>query len=358
MALEQADGKGTTNAKVSLDSILPKWCKGKRRIQGLKKLAELLVQINSYLDYKQGPRDWCYTLENRRYVDKGEFDRAERTINVCREMAFLPIDFFADDEKRVFSVVEEPTEGTIIDYHKRMLNGAIHAHEYYDTDWWAGEKYYIQMLVEKKGLKSLFLPICEQFHIAIADAGGQSDFNQRYEMALRFKAAEERGQFCVLLYCGDFDPWGLKIGKELRKNIAKLWRGTGYKAKNLIIDRFGLNYDFIITNNLTWIDNLETNSGRDLRISYYCYNEGCRKQYPEGTRKCLNCGKKLYVQPPFVRDYITDYCTLPDGTIHPRKCEANALVVAPEQGRRLCREVIEKYLSHTHFPALRSSARR
>src|SRR5262249_51491407 len=39
---------------------------------------------------------------------------------------------------------------------------------------------------------------------------------------------------------------------------------VGWSPDNLIIERFGLNFDFIEANNLTWIDNLETSSGQRL----------------------------------------------------------------------------------------------
>jgi len=39
---------------------------------------------------------------------------------------------------------------------------------------------------------------------------------------------------------------------------------------------------------------------------------------------------------PYVQDYLRKYGV--------RKCEANAIVINPKQGRNLCRETIEKYL--------------
>jgi hypothetical protein len=190
------------------------------------------------------------------------------------------------------------------------------------------------MFVEKVDLRKLFEPICKKYHIPIANSKGWSDLFQRAEMMNRFSAAEERGQECVLLYCGDFDPWGLKIGDTLKKNIAELTQATGYDPEDLKIDRFGLNYEFIIANDLTWIDNLTSSSGKDMSKSNYCYN--CNRQYDEDVLRCSGCRKKLYIQPDFVRDYVKTYGA--------RKCEANALVVVPQQGRDLAEEMILKYL--------------
>jgi len=175
------------------------------------------------------------------------------------------------------------------------------------------------MVVEKIDLKTLFEPVCREYHIPIATSKGWSSMLQRAEYSKRYQDATNRGLKCVLLYCGDFDPDGLRISQFLRSNLQDLqftrWTdGTkGYDPTNLIIDRFGLNYDFIEENNLTWIDNLITSSKKNLADpSHPNYNQ------------------------PYVQEYIHRYGI--------RKCEANALVVRPEQARELCRKAIEKYL--------------
>ncbi len=83
---------------------------------------------------------------------------------------------------------------------------------------------------------------------------------------------------------------------------------------NLIIDRFGLNHDFIQEQNLTWIDNLETSSGGHL-------DNPKHKDHHK----------------PYVQSYLAKFGA--------RKVEANALVVRAEAGRELCRQAILKYVS-------------
>jgi hypothetical protein len=96
-------------------------------------------------------------------------------------------------------------------------------------------------------------------------------------------------------------------------NISVTAAGMEAFVETIKVDRFGLNHDFIEANNLTWIDNLETGSGRSLDDPKH-----------EDHFK------------PYVQDYIRRFGV--------RKCEANALVVAPEAGRRLCREAIGRYI--------------
>ena len=78
------------------------------------------------------------------------------------------------------------------------------------------------MVVEKVDLISLFQPVCRDYKIPIANSKGWSSMLQRAEYARRFKEARDNGLQCVLLYCGDHDPDGLRIGEFLRKNLEDL----------------------------------------------------------------------------------------------------------------------------------------
>jgi len=133
-------------------------------------------------------------------------------------------------------------------------------------------------------------------------------------MMRRSAEREAQGKQCVLLLCGDHDPGGLLITETMRKNLEDLEGAVGWSPANLVISRFGLNADFINRLGLTWIDNLETSSGK-------------RPDDPNHPGH-----GKAYVQ-----DYIRRFGA--------RKCEANALVVRPEQGRALCRRAVLEHVS-------------
>lgn len=97
-------------------------------------------------------------------------------------------------------------------------------------------------------LKTLFKELCRALHIPIATSKGWSSILQRAEYAKRYLDAEKQGLKCVLLYCGDHDPDGLRISDFLRGNLEDLknvvWSDEtkGYDPHDLIIDRFGLNH--------------------------------------------------------------------------------------------------------------------
>ena len=296
----------------------------------LNDFAEELKQLSSQIGFNLSSRGWCYQLETEGIITKAEFDKVENIINNCRRQGILPIDFVAEEESRQFSGVEEPNTNTPIEDMREWIEAAMESERYYTPDWWDGEKYYIQMVVEKIDLKTLFRPVCKKYHIPIATSKGWSSMLMRAIYARRFKEAEEKGLQPVLLYCGDHDPDGLRISDFLRKNLRDLkdieWEDgeEGYDPKDLKIDRFGIDYPFIEEHNLTWIDNLITGSGQDL----------------------ANPSHKNHKMA-----YVQNYISNPDDLGSPfiqggfgvRKCEANAIVPMPKIAEEIVETAITKF---------------
>jgi hypothetical protein len=227
------------------------------------------------------------------------------------------MDIVAEDGARSFDNLEDIDDGTPASEASWIVNSIKYRHEYYTPfSFWEDQDVYLEMLVEKIDLKSLFGPTCSEFFIPIANARGWSDLNLRWGMLQRLQRWAAAGKHCVILYCGDHDPAGLNISTCLRKNLAELLSHAEWLELmgRLTIDRFGLNADFIAEHNLTWIDNLETGSGRSLA---------------DPRHKDHNA--------EYVQNYLREFGE--------RKVEANALVVRPDAGRQLCREAIIRYLS-------------
>jgi len=281
--------------------------------------SDQLKRLQRQIGFRISARGWCYIMEQNGLINKDQFDLVNNAINNCRKKGYLPVDFTAEESARQFKGVEEPTTEPPGVWLRDYLNYIFRCENTYIPEWWADEEYYIQMVVEKVDLVTLFRPICEKFHIPIANAKGWSSISQRAEYARRFKEAEANGLKCVLLYCGDHDPDGLRIGEFLRKNLADIkditWNDgeDGYDPVDLEIDRFGLNHSFIATNGLTWIDNLITGSGKNL----------ASPTHPNYDME-------------YVQEYLKRYGA--------RKCEANAIVQNPKAGQDLCLQAIEKYL--------------
>jgi len=302
--------------------IIPKLGKGKpsqtqRELYdaGIQTFCNEIMKIRSRLDFNIGSRGWCYILEQQAGLLKSDFDDAQKLIGDCRKKGLLPLDICKDDEARSFHCEEALDDSDIYDEAESIVSSALSWWEdYTGSSFWENQGFYVQMLVEKMDLRSLFEPVCKEYRVRLANARGWADISQRADLLRNFKQWEARGKSCVLLYCGDHDPSGLAITEHLRHTLAELSPAVGWNPENLIIERFGLNSDFIASAGLSWIDNLITGSGKDLGDS----------KHPDHNK-------------PYVQDYLSKYGR--------RKCEANALVTAPELGRQLCRDAIRKYIS-------------
>lgn len=285
----------------------------------LQDFANIMQDMQKSIDFKVSSRGWGYLMEQAGYITKAQFDKVENAVNRCRKEGLLPVDFIAEEQSRMFHGIITPSDGTVKDTLIWMLENVLDGSQYFNPDWWYGEKYYIQMVVEKIDLLTLFKPVCDKYKIPIANAKGWQSILQRADYAKRFKEAEDNGKKCVLLYCGDHDPDGKRISETMRKNIRDIqevfWTNgqTGYNPDFLIIERFGLEYEFIIKQNYTWIDNLITGGEKNLADTSHRNH-------------------KL----PYVQQYLSE--------IGERKCEANVLVTTPKIGRKLCEDAILAFL--------------
>ena len=82
---------------------------------------------------------------------------------------------------------------------------------------------------------------------------GWADIHSRAAVMKRFAKWQAKNKKCVLLLCRDHDPGGLAISEFTRGNLAELSKATKYD-----------NHDFIEAQRLSWIEKLETSSGRRL----------------------------------------------------------------------------------------------
>ena len=306
---KRSPGRQSLEAQAAYDAALDKWC-----APIIAMSEERAAQPDSF---DVSSRGWCYLLEPHGLF-KGDFDSAQKLINDCRKSGQLPLDICCEDERRGADNLEsiddtDPNEeaARIIEY----VNGA--EENYFPFSFWEAQDTYVQMMVEKVDLKNLFSSVTAPFRIPTSNASGWVDLNARAAMMRRFRNWERQGKQCVLLYCGDLDPDGLRISNAIRKNLADMSGSVGWSPDNLIIDRFGIDADFIRRHRVTWIGNLFTSKKGGLALDD-----------PDHADH-----DKAYVQ-----DYIAEFGA--------RKVEATAMVqprLVPH-ARALCRKAILKYL--------------
>ena len=295
----------------------------RERRDAFKRFAAQLQALQWTVDFKMSARGWAYILEQHG-LTKDQFDLAEGRINTARKEGYLPLDFTASDEARG----PQGSDGTGCDYPveeeldfiwRAHLQGSIES--YAPVRWIDYQPYYIEVGVEKVDLVGLFLPVAREFRTMVSNFKGDTDINSKSGLLLRFQEARERGQTPVLLLCGDHDPKGLAISAYMRKQFHDLvgaWFEDGtyltLAPEDIVIERFGLNFDFIQKHGLSTIPNLITGAGHDL----------ADPKHPDHRK-------------PYVQDYLAQFGAW--------KCEANSLVTQIDLGRQLLRDTLAKYVS-------------
>jgi hypothetical protein len=266
------------------------------------------------LEFSPSARGWCYVLEGDG-LGKGDFDTAERLINDCRKSRLADQHLRRRRQARLRERREGPAWRPEAETEWIVEQVLAMPDDYLPISFWKNQPNYVQMLTEKGDICQLFKPVCAEFFVPVASTGGWGDLNGRAEVMARFRDWEQKGKQCVLLYIGDFDPGGLRISDALHSNLEEMAKAVGWSPDNLNIERFGLDYDFIEAHGLTWIDGLETGSGKRLEDP----------THPDYRK-------------PYVQDYLRRYGA--------RKVESNALLNARhrEAGYELCRKAILKYV--------------
>jgi hypothetical protein len=288
----------------------------------LKAWCERLLDLKPRIDFDPGARGWCYIMEEHG-LSKGDLDNAEKLITKCRKSGLLPLDFCGDDDvARDASNAEALHNRDPEIYAAAVVGYVARAHQTYNpVSFWDYQDSFVQMLTEKIALKNLFDPVCGRFRVQLRNGRGSSSIWQRVRILELFAQWQAKGKRCVLLYCGDHDPHGLRISRSLRANLEDLLvvfkkhfpQYRDFDLGAVKIERFGLNADFIERHGLSWIEGLITASGKDL---------GDPSHKKNGDHD--------------VRDYIRRFGQ--------RKVEADALVTRPQAGRELCEMAILQHI--------------
>ncbi|MDV6034055.1 MAG: hypothetical protein F9B45_28970 [Phycisphaera sp. RhM] len=310
-------------------TLPPTNLRGRKRTNALAVFGKGLTAFSSSLDlgFKISSRGWCYIFENHGFITKSEFARVEKVINDCRKLGLIDPKFTADDSARSAVGVESLDYDDPSKEAKWLFDAVIEGRieNYTPRSFWEELDIYIEIVVEKIDLVGLFEPLARKYHIPITNARGWADINSRIDLGRRMVAHKESRK--IVLYCADHDPAGLFIESAFAKNLDDIKLATGWTPNedpSFSVHRFGLNFEFIQENQLSWIDNLETSSGKDLADPRHKSHLTYR-----------------------VPEYINQFGA--------RKVEANALVVNPAAGRELLESAIRIYIPDSYVEAYESA---
>lgn len=99
--------------------------------------AKLLIAMQEdELDMKMSSRGWAYLLENKRLINKDQFDRVQDAINSLRKDGILPVDFVAEDMARGFSCIHRPSRGDVEDMLRSNISDVTDGAGYFKPHYW------------------------------------------------------------------------------------------------------------------------------------------------------------------------------------------------------------------------------
>lgn len=81
---------------------------------------------------------------------------------------------------------------------------------------WDGQKYYVELWVEKDALAGVLEPLARESHVTMMVNRGYSSQSAMYEAALRFRASKKPG---IILYLGDHDPSGEDMVRDIQARL-------------------------------------------------------------------------------------------------------------------------------------------
>ena len=293
-------------------------------------MGEAIEQMSRETGYKFGPRGWAYYAEGLGLITKGEFARFEKLLTDMRKAGELDPDVIEPDASRIATEVHDfdassmtPVERAEYAVSEIKPELEAWAASHYETGFWDGLEYYVEMIVEKKDLVQIFGEVAKRRRVRITNGKGDTDIHSRLAMLKRFRDHTEAGRRCVLLAVGDHDPKGLNIVSGLRDTLMSCAdiKGLDWYDPDFDVVNIGLTEAQIDRLGLMKIENLETGGGKDLSSP----------RHPDHMK-------------PYVQDYIHRYGVW--------KVEANALVANPKEAQSIFTDAVEEYIPRDHLYAV------
>ncbi len=104
--------------------------------------------------------------------------------------------------------------------YKNVLEPLEKALDYYRGDWWAKQRYYIEVWLEKKALARTIFSTTNIFGVYLSVSGKYPSLAQIFSAKERFANYSDRE--IKVLYFGDLDPSGKDMPKYLRERLKEI----------------------------------------------------------------------------------------------------------------------------------------
>lgn len=109
----------------------------------------------------------------------------------------------------------------------------------YHLDYWAGQKNYVEVWVEKDALVGIVGQICERLDVNYFSCRGYVSQSEMWGAARRLQKRQQQGQHIVLLHLGDHDPSGRDMSRDIQERLGV------FETYGVEFHRLALNMDQI-----------------------------------------------------------------------------------------------------------------
>lgn len=109
----------------------------------------------------------------------------------------------------------------------------------YHLDYWAGQRNYVEVWVEKDALVGIVGQICEKLDVNYFSCRGYVSQSEMWGAARRLHKRQQAGQHLVLLHLGDHDPSGRDMSRDIQERLAT------FETYGVEFHRLALNMDQI-----------------------------------------------------------------------------------------------------------------
>lgn len=160
--------------------------------------------------------------------------------------------------KRVASILNDARVGGMVDWdiiedrtrefvRRQRWESGSHileaASNSYHMDMWGDQSSRVFVIIEKEALVGVLEPICKRLDVPVLAARGYPSGTVLREFALEDIVPSVRDQHIVVLHCGDHDPSGIDMTRDLEERISM------FAYQDIELRRIALNMDQITTYN-------------------------------------------------------------------------------------------------------------
>ena len=173
-------------------------------------------------------RQVCYALISAQiYPNELRFyKRVITMLTNARLAGVIPFNKIVDDTR-------EAEKTPSWDNIEAIMTAAV---EQYRSDWWENQPYYVEVWLEKRALRRIFLPITNSYDVHLCIGGGYQSWPMIWQGKNRFRnRLENHNNKVIILYFGDLDPSGKDMARDIQTRFSLL--GIGAEVVEVALTR-------------------------------------------------------------------------------------------------------------------------